>query len=95
MLRFLADNQKPNLYCPKKDTVVKYTSNHQTRIFFVVNGNDPGSGLFEGHPKPIDTNKGSGAVFPVGLHEVSYRAKDRAGNEDKCTFSVKVIKRGM
>jgi hypothetical protein len=79
---------KPVLACPSDVTVYLPLNSMDTSA--VVNYPNP-TATDNCSPVTITTSKPSGSVFPVGPTTVNVTAKDMAGNQSTCSFTVTVL----
>ena len=84
----VVDNQAPTISCPGNVTVSTgpgRTTCDQVATWVAPTASDNCSGV------SLSSTHNPGAVFPLGTTTVTYTARDGAGNEATCTFTVTVV----
>src|SRR5207244_2497068 len=83
------DHQNPTISgCPNNITV--YTGPGRTTCDQVATWTAP-TATDNCAVASFTSNKNPGATFPVGTTTVTYTAKDAAGNQSQCSFTVTVV----
>jgi len=80
------DRLPPEIHCPSNIVICVPTTVNGREVSYTVTASD------DADPSPeVECVPPSGSFFPIGTTIVTCRAKDRCGNESKCSFTVSIL----